>query len=123
LIPPTVNPPLEEIPSPEKNPAPATATKPAAQSKPAASSTATQSGKVPTGIAVQVAASRSKSDAENLVKELSSRGYPVFLVTPDYAKAGDNLYRVQVGPFSTREGAEKTRDKLVKEGFKPFIRQ
>lgn len=135
LIPPTVNPPLEEIPSPEKNPAPATAATrpagksdlesatPAAQSKPAASSTATQSGKVPTGIAVQVAASRSKSDAENLVKELSSRGYPVFLVTPEYAKANDNLYRVQVGPFATRENAEKTREKLAKEGFKPFIRQ
>jgi cell division septation protein DedD len=123
LIPPTVNPPLEEIPSPEKKPAPATTTKPATEAKPATSSATTPSGQVPTGIAVQVAASRSKPDAESLVKELSSRGYPVFLVTPEYAKAGDNLYRVQVGPFATREDAEKTRDKLVEEGFKPFIRQ
>lgn len=135
VIPPTVNPPLEEIPAPDKTPAPATAArkpagqsaeesiKPAAASKPASSSAATTRGRVPTGIAVQVAASRSKADAENLVKELSSRGYRVFLVTPEYAKAGDNLYRVQVGPFATRENAEKTRDKLVKEGFKPFIRQ
>ena len=130
VIPPTVNPPLEEIPEPSNQPAPARPeTKPAsrpdqkpAESKPAAPSTTAQPGQVPTGFAVQVAASRSKSDAENLVKELNSKGYPVFLVTPEYAKANDNLYRVQVGPFPSREDAEKTRDKLVKEGFKPFIK-
>ncbi|HUU14860.1 MAG TPA: SPOR domain-containing protein [Terriglobia bacterium] len=133
VIPPTVNPPLEEVPSPGKSPPPATAakgatparqeaTKPAEEPKAASPAAATPSGPVPSGFAVQVAASRSKSDAENLVKELGSRGYRVFLVTPEYAKAGDNLYRVQVGPFATREDAEKARDKLAKEGFKPFIR-
>ena len=133
VIPPNVNPPLEEIPEPAKSPPPAAAAKSAAQapkdtSKPAEETKAapraasTPSGPVPSGFAVQVAASRSKSDAENLVKELGSRGYRVFLVSPEYAKAGDNLYRVQVGPFATREDAEKSRDKLAKEGFKPFIR-
>jgi DedD protein len=71
---------------------------------------------------VQVAASQSQQDAEKLVKELKSRGYAIFVVTPEFAHANDNLFRVQVGPFATREEAQKIRDKIAKEGFKPFIR-
>jgi cell division septation protein DedD len=79
-------------------------------------------GEVGVGFTVQVAASRTKEDAEALVKILESRGYPVFLVTPEYAHANDNLYRVQVGPFTSKDDAEKVRTKLTQEGFKPFIR-
>jgi DedD protein len=77
---------------------------------------------VGTGFTVQVAAARNRQDAEKLVKELKSRGYAVFVVTPEFARANDNLFRVQVGPFATREEAEKVRAKIAKEGFKPFIR-
>jgi DedD protein len=77
---------------------------------------------VETGYTVQVAASRDKQDAEKLVKELKSRGFAVFVVRPEYSGAKDNLYRVQVGPFATREEAQKVRDRIAKEGFKPFIR-
>jgi cell division septation protein DedD len=69
-----------------------------------------------------VAALRTKPDAEHLVEILKGRGYPVFLVTPEYARADDNLYRVQVGPFRTRADADKVHDKLVQDGFKPFIK-
>ena len=75
------------------------------------------------GITLQVAALRTKQDAEALVNILKARGYPVFMVTPEYAHAGDNLYRVQVGPFRTRPDADKVHDKLVQEGFKPFIKR
>ena len=74
------------------------------------------------GITLQVAAMRTKQDAEALVNVLKERGFPVFVVTPEYADTNDNLFRVQVGPFNTREEAEKARGKLVQEGFKPFIR-
>jgi cell division septation protein DedD len=74
------------------------------------------------GITLQVAALRTKQDAEALVNILKTRGYPVFMVTPEYAHADDNLYRVQVGPFRTRPDADKVHDKLVQEGFKPFIK-
>ncbi len=74
------------------------------------------------GITLQVAALRTKQDAEALVSILKTRGYPVFMVTPEYAHTGDNLYRVQVGPFRTRPDADKVHDKLVHEGFKPFIK-
>jgi cell division septation protein DedD len=79
-------------------------------------------GEVGVGFTVQIAASRTKRDAEALVKILEGRGYPVFLVAPEYTRANDNLYRVQVGPFTSREDAEKVRAKLTQEGFKPFIR-
>ena len=74
------------------------------------------------GFTVQITASRTKQDAEALVKVLKGRGYPVFLVAPGNAHANDNLYRVQVGPFASRDDAEKARTKLIQEGFKPFIR-
>jgi cell division septation protein DedD len=93
--------------------APATSQQPAAAPAP---------GEVGEGITLQVAALRSKQDAEALVNILKGRGYPVFLVTPEYAHANDNLFRVQVGPFKTRDDAEKVRAKLSREGFKPFIR-
>ncbi len=79
-------------------------------------------GEVGVGFTVQVVASRTKQDAEALVKILEDRGYPVFLVTPEYAQANDNLYRVQVGPFTSKDDAEKVRTKLTQEGFKPFIK-
>ena len=74
------------------------------------------------GIVLQVVASSSQKDAENLVSTLKSRGYPAFLVTPQQAHASDNLFRVQVGPFATRQNAEKFRKKLSDEGFHPFFR-
>jgi cell division septation protein DedD len=67
-------------------------------------------------------ASRTKEDAETLVRILKGRGYPVFLVSPQHAHANDNLYRVQVGPYTSRDNAERVRAKLTREGFKPFIR-
>jgi cell division septation protein DedD len=92
-----------------------------AEAEPASPSAASR--EVRMGFTVQVDALRAKPDAEALVKILKARRYPVFLVTPEYANSKDNLYRVQVGPFTTREDAEKVRDKLAQEGFKPFIRR
>jgi len=95
-----------------------------AATKPAAPATATPPPGVEVGSAytVQVAASRNQQDAEKLVKELKARGYAVFIVTPEFAHANDNLFRIQVGPFATRAEAEQVRAKIAKEGFKPFIR-
>ncbi len=87
---------------------------------PAATGTAGKA--VHMGFTVQVDALRHKQDAEALVKILKARHYPIFLVAPEYAHSKDNLYRVQVGPFTTREDAEKVRARLSQEGFKPFIK-
>ena|SRR5438128_1357312 len=73
-------------------------------------------------LVVQVVASSSRQDAAALVGVLKGRGYSAFLVTPAEARSGDKLFRVEVGPFSSRAEAEKARRKLADEGFKPFIR-
>ena len=98
------------------------ATRPAAPATATAPPLAAPGVEVGSAFTVQVAASRNQQDAEKLVKELKARGYAVFVVTPEFAHANDNLFRVQVGPFATREEAEQVRAKIAKEGFKPFIR-
>jgi len=71
---------------------------------------------------IQVAATN-QHDAERIVAALKALEYPVNLVTPEQAKAGDNLYRVQVGPFDSHDAAERIRQKLIQDGFKaPFIK-
>jgi DedD protein len=79
-------------------------------------------GEVGEGIMLQVAALRTKQDAEAMVGVLKKHGFQVFMVIPDNPHAADSLYRVQVGPFRTRPEADKVRDKLVQEGFKPFVK-
>lgn len=101
------------------------ATRKAARSKPSAtpqsqsaSRTAASSG---SHFAVQVMASRTRGDADHLVKVLKSHGYPVYVLTPQQAHAKDSYFRVQVGPFQSRVSADNARDKLVGEGFRPFV--
>ena len=65
---------------------------------------------------------RAKPDAERVVRVLRGRGYHALLVPPQHAHAKDSLYRVQVGPFASRDGAEKTLAKLKHDGYRPFIR-
>ncbi|HLY62229.1 MAG TPA: SPOR domain-containing protein [Terriglobia bacterium] len=74
-------------------------------------------------IMIQVAATGTLPDGEKMVKTLKGMNYPAVLVSPQQARAGDNLYRIQVGPFPTRESAEKTKARLMQDGFKqPFIK-
>ncbi len=137
-----VSPGSASIPKPEhpqpvpKSPvaaAPAQAQKPAARSvpqkkpviKPAATAQKrpAPAATTPSGshFAVQVMASRTKVDAENLAKLLKSHGYHVYVLSPQQAHAKDNLYRVQVGPFPSRVAADRARDKLEGEGLSPFV--
>src|SRR5439155_13587189 len=88
----------------------------------AAESRAGRQAGVKESLAVQVVASSSRQDATALVGVLKGRGYSAFLLTPAEARSGDKLFRVEVGPFSSRAEAEKVRQKLADEGFKPFLR-
>jgi cell division protein FtsN len=73
--------------------------------------------------ALQVAALQNRQDAEALLRVLKQRGYPVFIVSPEGARANDALFRVRVGPFASRDQEEKTRQELQTEGFKPFVKR
>ena len=150
VVPPTVNPPPdsaqqdpnagrggpnsapenEVVPgTPDSAPTPAV-TKPAdvapppATPKPEAAPPAPAEAPAETreGITLQVLAMHTRQDAESVVTVLKEKGYPAYLLTPENAHADDSLYRVLVGPFKARSEADKTRDKLRQDGFKPFIR-
>ncbi len=112
-----------QAPSPVKPLLAETASAPPPSSNARTASSPAPSGAPPSqGLAVQVTALRAKSEAAALVKTLKGRGFSAYLVTPQAAHAGDRLYRVHVGPFATRQEAEKVMARLSKQGYKPFIK-
>lgn len=72
----------------------------------------------PRGIMVQVVASRNAAHARALVRRLRQHGFHAVLI----ASRRRNIYRVQVGPFRSRQSAERAVRNLSREGFRPFIR-
>jgi cell division septation protein DedD len=122
---PEANPPTPQPSQPEAATQPRPSPPPApaeANSKPGPPSGPGRAGDAGGGYLIQVVAATAREDAESLVKILRTRGFPVFLVTPEAAHVGDKLYRVQAGPFASRDDAEKMRARLTQQGFKPFIR-
>jgi cell division septation protein DedD len=73
------------------------------------------------GWAVQVAALRDRNAAISIIRRLSSRGFPAFIVEPTPGAPAPG-YRVRVGPYQEREEAERIARRLEREEqFKPFI--
>ena len=71
--------------------------------------------------AVQVVALTDHAAASAVVRRLSSKGYPAFLVQPQSGAAVQN-YKVQVGRFEDRAEAEVVAGRLKKEEqFQPWI--
>jgi cell division septation protein DedD len=71
------------------------------------------------GYYVQVAAVSKQEDAEALVDALKKKQYPAF----GASVTGDNLFHVQVGPFSDIKEAEAMRAKLVSAGYNPILKK
>ena len=72
------------------------------------------------GFAIQVTALRERTEAENLVRRLSDKGYSAYVVPP--AAGTPAVYRVRVGKFKERREAESTAARIQKEEqFKPWI--
>lgn len=66
---------------------------------------------------VQIAAVAHTEDAEVLVSTLRKRGY--FVTT--LRDPADNLIRVRIGPFYSREEADRWRVKLLDDGYNAII--
>lgn len=97
-----------------------TSAKPAA--KPAASgkSSRLKPPLIPRGaVVLQVAALTRENDALALAEALQQKEYPAFVLGP----AGDNLYRVQVGPFADAGSADRARRSLERDGFKAITKR
>jgi DedD protein len=73
-------------------------------------------------VSLQLAALKSAREADRLARRLRSKGYPVYMISPG-AGHGDQLIRVQVGPYSSKEEAVKVRARLEKDGFKVITKR
>ena len=84
---------------------------------PTADRAALPSARVRSKLSVQVGAFGESRAAEQLAESLRGSGLPVY-VSPSAAAAGEQRWRVRVGPIATREEAEriatrlKTKEKL-----------
>jgi cell division septation protein DedD len=71
---------------------------------------------------VQVVAVGNADAARNVVRRLTEKGYPAFLVNP--APGMPSIYRVQIGGYPTRGDADQVARRVEKEDqFKPVVRQ
>jgi DedD protein len=97
--------------------APASKSPPAAE---AASPPATQAASPGQGYMVQVAALNVRSEADAIAKRLVSKGYTAFVQAPTGGTPA--VFRVRVGPFTTRLEADTMAAKLQREEqFKPWV--
>jgi len=72
------------------------------------------------GFAIQVAALREREEADVIVKRLTGKGYPAYVVAP--AKGAPPVFRVRVGKYKERNEADTVAARLQKEEqFKPWI--
>ena len=69
------------------------------------------------GLMVQIAAVMHPEDAEVLVGALRKRGYAVSV----RRLPTDNLIHVQIGPFKTRDEANRWRQKLLNDGYNAIV--
>jgi cell division septation protein DedD len=111
-------PPAEAATKPVATPAP---TAPAAPAKPVKTAKAGKTGKaaaatVPKGsYVIQVFSSADQAQADRIRAKLVAGGQKAFLSPIE--RGGRTMYRVRVGPFKSRDEAQKTADK-VRKGYK-----
>jgi len=108
--------PSEPAPGAVAAPAPAAmpdvaARPPAAPPLPSATQAATAVSRTSGKLSVQVGAFTESRAAEQLAESLRSSGLPVY-VSPSAAAAGDQRWRVRVGPLATREEADRIAARL-----------
>ena len=104
------------VPAPSSS-APASRTAPVSASP---ASTVRADGPSRSGFSVQVAAVRTRDEADRIMTRFVSQGYPVYLVRGEGAAA--SYHRVRIGPFADRGAAEKIAKQLEgTEGIKPWI--
>jgi len=72
------------------------------------------------GYFVQIVAVRKQEDADALVDALKKKQYAAFVANQ---VATDQLFRVQIGPFSDIKDAEAMRAKLILDGYTPILKK
>lgn len=118
--PPPAEPPKESVAAaPAKETPAAEAQKPAPPQKPAPNDPAKSPPVKPGTFSVQLAAFADDKGANALANRLKKAGHPAY--TEPYSTSRGTLWRVRVGPYSTREAAESARTKLKADGQNGII--
>jgi len=99
------------------SPSPGNAATTSASALPADGARASGSG----SYSVQVFAGTKEGDAKALAAALKGKQYSVFILRPGQVN-GDQLYRVQVGPFASVTEAEATRSHLTADGYTAILK-
>jgi tetratricopeptide (TPR) repeat protein len=71
------------------------------------------------GYAVQIGSFGVRENAENMVKEVTGRGFPGLL--SEAAAEGKSLFRVRVGPFADLSEAQEAKRRLAELGYSGFV--
>jgi cell division septation protein DedD len=116
MPPPPPDVPEEPVAKPDAGPAPAAA-------KPTAGASTTRAASsAPGDFTVQVAAVKSRGEADAIVKHLKSKGYDAFVFVPG---GGDQVgvFRVRIGSFTDKRKADALAQRLLREEkrYKPWV--
>jgi cell division septation protein DedD len=68
---------------------------------------------------IQIAAVSQPEDADVLVSALRKRGYEVTA----RRESADGLVHVRIGPFTSRDEANRWRQKLTSDGYNAVVQQ
>jgi DedD protein len=91
---------------------------PVAAAAPPATSVATVAP--PSGeYTVQVAAVKTREEADSIVKRLKAKGYDGYVPVPARNRPG--VFRVRVGAFKEKRDADALAQRLVHEGYEPWV--
>jgi cell division protein FtsN len=76
----------------------------------------------PTGdFALQLGAYREEAMAQTVMQRLSVKGYQAQVIAKDLPAKGGKWYRLRIGPFKSREEAEKMAKRLEHDGFQSIV--
>ena len=108
-------------PSGESAPKPATLATAAPKAAPAPAPTAAPAPREPAvgEFSVQLAAFSDDKGANSLANKLKKAGYPAY--TEPLSTSRGTLWRVRVGPYTSRDSAVASREKLKGEGYSGIV--
>ena len=99
--------PEPQAPSPRKQPAPPPRTQPAPPPAPPPKAQPTAATE---GFIVQVLSTRERAKARRILGQLEAEGFKAFISPLE--QGGVTMYRVRIGPFAERVGAEKAAQRV-----------
>lgn len=107
---------VEPAPAPAPEPV---RTAPAAVPVPAQSPAMPGTGDV--AIMLQLGAFGAEATAESMVAEVQGRGFPAVMMRPQPGESS-RLYRVQVGPYTSADQAQRAQSQLQAAGYEVLVR-